>query len=124
MRVITERQEQAYRLVAGEFEGLTVAEAAEKMRITPQAVNQLLRSMEKQAPQLFPLVTKIEYSILMLLKIGNTNREIAEALNMSGQAVSRATKRLIQKGRWGRSSRPETLQSYDSSMDAHIRERF
>ena len=53
-----------------------------------------------------------------------TNKEIAEATKLSGQAVSRATTRLIEKKRWGRSSRPETMQSYDSSMDAHIRERF
>lgn len=123
-RLITEKQEQAYRLVAGEFEGLTVAQAAEKMRITPQAVNRLLRDTKKVAPQLFPLVTAVEYSVLTQLKVGKTNRQIRQCTGMSEQAVSRATASLIRKGRWSASVRPESTLSYDSGMDGHIVEKF
>jgi predicted DNA-binding protein (UPF0251 family) len=52
-RVITERQEEAYRLVCPDFKGLSVKAAAKIMGVTPRQIWWLLQRVREKAPQLF-----------------------------------------------------------------------
>ena len=52
-RIISQREEQAYRLTSEDFQGLSVQEAATRMNITPTGVYKLLQKVRKKAPQLF-----------------------------------------------------------------------
>ena len=52
-RLITKRQEEAIRLCHPDFGGLSTKAAAKEMGIKQRAVQQLLQSAKKVAPQLF-----------------------------------------------------------------------
>ena len=53
MRLITEREEQAYRLCSPDFYGLTYANAAVLMQCHLNTIFRLLQRLKVKAPQLF-----------------------------------------------------------------------
>lgn len=122
-RIISEKQEKVYRLVAGEFEGLSTKEAAGRLGVGQRAVQSMLKRIEEKAPQLFPLITKQEYHVLQLLQNGATNSEITEALGLSACRVSQIKKSLIAKKRWKDMPTPKTLRLTDG-MEGHVKEVF
>jgi len=52
-RLITEKEERAYRLFHPDFEGLNTQKIAKRMGVSCRRVQQLLASVEEKAPQLF-----------------------------------------------------------------------
>jgi DNA-binding NarL/FixJ family response regulator len=121
-RVIPKQMEEAYRLVAGEFDGLTVKEAAAKMGVSGPRVSQILSEFEKKAPQLFPLITKSEYQVLILLKAGLSNGQISSHLSRPVKTVESQVTSLIEKRRWTM-LRSKTV-SYSDKMDERVVRKF
>ncbi len=120
---LTDKQIQAYRLVSGEFEGLSAVDAAKKMSITVQALNRLLSRAEKLCPQLFPLLTKQEADVKVLIKANRTNDEIADELQVGLSRVSQIIKAIDEK-QGTTCSKPVKMLSYESWMDSQIVRRF
>jgi len=122
-RIISERQEAAYRYVSHDFDCLTVEEAAKKMGITASAVSQLLKSMEAVAHQLFPLLTRQERDVLEMLESNLTVKQIAPAVKLTERQVHRIVDSLTEKKKWFPGSPAKTV-SYSPAMERHVVKKF
>ena len=120
---LTDKQIQAYRLVSGEFEGLSTDEAAKRMSITPQAINRLLSRAKKSYPKLFPLLTKQEVDVKALFAIGWTNAEIADKLQVSFGRISQIIGSADKK-QGTICCVPVNIIPYYPWMDSKIRRKF
>lgn len=120
---LTDKQVQAYRLVSGDFEGLSTDEAAKRMSITPQAINRLLNRAKKSCPKLFPLLTKQEVDVNALHKLGWSTTDIADKLQVSLSRISKITGSVNEK-RGTTGGRPVKMLSYHPWMDGQIRRKF
>jgi DNA-binding NarL/FixJ family response regulator len=120
-RVIPHFWEKAYRLVAGEFSGMTLQNAAKVLKITPKELSRVLKEFEQKAPQLFPLVTKPEYETLELLKEGLLISDIARTLGVDKATIDRRIESLIRKKRWAHDKKTIRYAPY---MDTETREKF
>ncbi len=121
---LTDKQVQAYRLVSGEFEGLSTDEAARRMSITPQAVNRLLDRARTVCPQLFPLLTKQEANVKALFAIGWTRAEIADQLQVGLSRVSQIIGVINDKQGTNLQLSPIKMLSYQPWMDNKIVRKF
>ena len=120
---LSDKQVQAYRLVSGEFEGLSTDEAAKCMGITPQAVNRLLSRAKKSCPKLFPLLTKQEVDVRALLDVGWENGDIANKLQVSLSRISQIIGSINEK-QGTTSGRPIKMLTYHPGLDIQIRRKF
>ena len=122
-RVVTQQQEDVYRLVSGDFEGLTSSEAAKKLGISERAVQYLLERMEKRCPDLFPIITRQEREVLTALECGHSQAEIAETLDLTTGRISQIVASLVKKKRWDNAPAPRVV-SYHGGMDSHVERKF
>ena len=120
---LSDKQVQTYRLVSGNFEGLSTDEAAKRMGTTPQAVNRLLSRAKKLCPQLFPLLTKQEADVKALFAAGWTNVEIADKLQVSLSRISQIIGSVNEK-QGTTCCGPVKIIPYYPWMDSQIREKF
>ncbi len=120
---LTDKQVQAYRLVSGEHEGRSTADAAKKMSITTQALNRLLKRAEKKCPELFPTLTPQEAEVKLLLAMGWANADIANKLQVNLSRVSQITGAIEEK-QGTACGRPVKMLSYQPWMDGKIIRRF
>ncbi len=120
---LTDKQIQAYKLCSGEFEGLPTVDAAVRMKITPQAVNRLLKRAEEKCPELFPLLTGQEVNVKALLVAGWANTDIANKLQVGLSRVSQIIGSIYEKS--GTTCvRPIQIIRYETWMDSQIRRKF
>jgi DNA-directed RNA polymerase specialized sigma24 family protein len=123
-RHITERQEQALRLVHHDFGGHSQQEAAEIMGVTLQAVCKLLKKVKKAMPHLFPILTKQEAKCYHYLTVdGWSPNEIAEHMGITADAVYKTFRRCKAKGKSFPGAHGKVLR-YDESMDGEVIEKF
>ena len=123
--ILTKKQIKAYRLVAGEFQGLPITVAAELMGISPQAFNRLLKRAEKVAPSIFPLLSAQEADVKALLAIGYNNYDLANQLRVSLSRISQITNSLYTKRpNMIANSQLVVLVPYASYMDSQIKRKF
>ena len=120
---LSDKQVQAYRLVSGEFEGLSTDEAAKRMGITPQAINRLLSRAKKICSKLFPLLTKQEVDVKALHVLNWSYEDIADKLQVSLSRVSQIIKSANEK-QGTACSKPIKMLSYHPWMDGYIKEKF
>jgi len=114
---ITLQQYKAYKHVSGEHDGLTIAEAAKKMQITPRSVQRLLERMEEKMPELFPLLTKDEAAVYLHYQFNEVMPDFPP------EKMAYLIRSLNKKGKLGKGTLVNTL-SYDPSMDNKIKKRF
>jgi predicted DNA-binding protein (UPF0251 family) len=118
-RLITEREEQAYRLCHPDFDGLPIDQAVTKMGISRKAILWLLNSVRHKAPQLPPVLTPRQQLILMLAgDKGQTPEQIAASTGLSAQYVRQVIARL--EAAAFVMPKVETLQ-YTTGMDAGLK---
>lgn len=82
-RVITKQEERALRLCHHDFNGYPITDVARIMSITPKKVKALLKSVERKAPQLFPILTPRQRTILRLYDECLSRDIIAESLGIT-----------------------------------------
>lgn len=96
--MITKKMEQAYRLCHHDFEGLSTQDAAEQMGVSQRAVQRLLCRLEGVAPQLFPILTKIQARTWHLfVQEAMSYGQIAELEDISPGSVARRLKNVRRK---------------------------
>ena len=117
------KQIQAYRLVSGEFEGLSTIDAAKRMFITTQAFNRLLSRLKKLCPELFPILTKQEADAKALFALGWTYADIANKLQVSFNRVSQIIGSANEKQGTACGGSVKMLR-YEPWMDNKIRRKF
>lgn len=123
-RLITDKQEQALRLVHQDFDNLPPEEAAERMGISQSALNGLLARVEKVLPQYFPILTKLEAQIYhFYMNEGQPVDEIAEHFELTPNSIYKALQRARDKGVFFAETKGRIL-SYEPSMDDSVKERF
>lgn len=97
-RLITKRQEQIFRLCHHDFAGLSDKAAAVILDTTASNVRNILATIRRVAPQLFPILTQKQQEVWWLwIDFGLTFREIADYLNISFDAVKNRIKRIQTK---------------------------
>lgn len=123
-RKITEKQERALCLCHHDFEGLTQADAAEKMGISQPALSELLAAVKKVMPEWFPILTPFEAKCYRIyIDEGFAVPFVAAQVSRSQSAVYDALKRARAKGQFFPEAKRKVLQ-YDPSMDSHVKEKF
>ena len=122
-RNITEREEEAFRLVSGDFGGLTPEQAAKEMSVSEQRINTLLQNVKTKAPQLFPMITKSEANVLVRIKEGQDDEYILRAEGLTPAQLVRALRNLRAAGRIEQAAKIRVLQ-YEAHMDAEIERKF
>ncbi len=124
MRTITDRQEQILRAVHHSFEGLTQAQAAAKLNISPSTVSFELNLMKKIIPQMFPILTSMEDKYTHYHDTeGWTATDIAEYFGVDAETVRRAVRRAHKKT-GVKSQRKGRLSRYHPDIDADVKEQF
>jgi predicted DNA-binding protein YlxM (UPF0122 family) len=123
-RLITKKQEKALRLCHQDFQGLDQVEAAKQMGITQQAISKLLTAVEKILPQYFPILTKLEAKCYHLfIAEGWPVDDIAEHFGLTPNSVYKTLRRIKDKGMFFTEAKGRVL-SYNSNMDANVKEQF
>ena len=123
-RLITVKQEEAFRLCHQDFEGLTETEAAERMGVTQATISEHLANVKKIAPQLFPIMTKQQAKCYHHLTVdGWSPQEIADHLGISVNAVYLTFRSYKGKGLAFPGPRGNVLQ-YEEWMDDIVKERY
>lgn len=116
-RLMTKKQERAFRLCHHNFEGLTQEEAAKIMGVSRRAINFLLLRVEKVLPQYFPIISKQEAKIYHYYMIeGWEVKEIAEHTGLTQNAIIKTFQRLRDKGMYFAESVGRIL-SYDKFIE-------
>lgn len=125
-RIITEDEERCYRLRHHRFAGLTTKETAKIMKIKPETVRTLLKSLRAKAPQLFPILTPRQYLIYWLYAIkGLPQHKIATYLNTTQSNIWAMLNRLKKKGMpFLEPSGFGSTVTYEEEMDNHIIHKF
>ena len=123
-RQITKRQEEAIRLVHHDSEGLTMTEAADRMGISQQAVTKLLAKVKRVAPQLFPMMTKLQAQCYHYLCCdGWSPAEIAEYMGRTNWTVYKALQACKSKGLPLPQAHGDIM-NYEEGMDGEVKHKF
>ena len=126
-RRITPSQEMAYRLCHHDFCGLSQANAAEVLETSQSTISRLLAEIEREAPQLFPILSPRVAKMYEMFMEGYTCKEIAGFIDVSPRAVQKAIRGLYRDrnrlGLWFQTSSQRRL-VYAPWMDEVVKERF
>ncbi len=120
-RNLTEFEEIVIRLCHHDFEGLELDIAAAKLCVGSDTVKEALKSAQKKAPQLFPILSKQQQFILAGWKSGASHEDIAEVLGVEVRSLERDITFLREHGHIY--DKPKEI-PYAPHMDDQIREKF
>lgn len=122
--MLTKKQEEVIRLCHQDFGGLTEAEAAERLGIDQSSVSRRLARAEANAPQLFPIITKLQAQCHHYLMCdGWSPKEIAEYIGKPINSVYKALQACGKKGLPLSTSHGDVMR-YDPGMDAEVVKKF
>jgi len=123
-RLITKRQEQILRLCHHDYEGLTQENAAKRLGVTRPVITRALAQIEKIAPQLFPILTKLEAKCYhFYMTEGWSVVEIAQRLGQSENAIYKTLQRARDKGMYFTDAKGRML-LYNPNMDGNVKHKF
>lgn len=122
-QMLTKQETEAYRWCHHDFKGLSTFETGKRMGLSQRRVQQLLQSVKRKAPQLFPILTQRQVDVdLLINEQGWTFEETAKALRISTPAVSNIVEAMKKKG--VKFLRRKPTESYQNWMDSQIQQKF
>lgn len=123
-RLLTEQQEQAFRLIHHDHQGLSQTEAAAIMGIDQATVSRLLAKVEEVMPDFFPILSKREIVYYHYLTVdGWTVNEIASYECVTPNAVYLTFQRCKAKGLSFPGPHGKVLR-YKPEMDSRVINKF
>ncbi len=124
-RLITERQEQIYRMRHHDFGGMTTEQVAAIFNVTPKCINSHMRQMKKIAPQLFPILTERQMDVYVLREvIGMTHPEVEKYLGMSAGTSGATVWCIRKKGMYFQPDVLHRVDTYSPWMDSKVTRKF
>lgn len=118
------KEREVYRLCHQDFAGKSTREAALVMGVTQRRVQQLLNSLKKKAPQLFPILTQIQARDYHLyVTEGWSLADIAENTDRAVSTVQESIAAAVKKG-MPEPPKKRGMLRYSKSMDDKVREKF
>lgn len=121
-RVLTEQQEEVLRLVHHDFEGKTVKEAAGIMELSLVRVYKIIKELKIRAPQMFPILTPREKSLLNMLDEGVSISDIARVSNKTEETIRQGIA-VLKKKEFLLENNLEVV-SYTPGCDNRVKEKF
>lgn len=121
-RLITEKEEEAYRLCHHDFGGLPTRRAAVRMNVSQREVQRLLENAKNKAPQLFPILTWRQKQVYDLWA-ERTHAEIATILETSESNVGNIVDAINKKFGYPRLKAEKTL-SFNDKMNGRVKQKF
>lgn len=119
-RTIPQLEEKVLRACHHDFEGLSIKEAAKKIKCLPETIKLILKQIEKIAPQLFPILTSQHQAILLMYGKHISRASIAAALDISEERLNKKMAFLRKhKFLWNRK-----MDQYDPILDNKVKEKF
>lgn len=122
VRILTRQEEEAIRQVHHDHIGEPKRIAAKRMGISIGRLNQILRSVKKKAPQLFPVLTPRQAFVRKQLDDGWDHYRIANHLEITVRQVDNTVAQLHKLG-VPIYHRPRTI-SYSSDLDGEVIRKF
>lgn len=121
-RLITERQEQIYRMRHHDFGGMTTKQVATELGVKPRVIRKHMQKMKSIAPQLFPILAKRQAEVLRLW-LSLSPQEMGLYLNIEVMTVYGILRDLRNMGVLipGERHRPKR---YADWMDFWIKQKF
>lgn len=119
-RILTQDEETVIRLVHHDFAGVSVEVAATQMGWTVRKTKGLLRSAERKAPTMFPIVTPRQRAIIEMYDQHMSREAIMAGLEIGITTLKKEVTFLREhKLLWNR--KPD---QYRSWMDGDVKEKF
>ncbi len=119
-RILSHFEEKVLRACHHDFDGLSIEEAAEKLECPPEAIEHILKQIEKIAPQLFPILTPRHRAILLMYDKHMSRASIAVALGVTEQELHKEIAFLRKhKFLWNCK-----VDQYDPLMDNQVKRKF
>lgn len=119
-RNLTINEEQAIRQCHHDFDGKGIPEAAVCMGRSVRAVQRLLNSAKKKAPQMFPILTPHHRAILTLYDENISRKATAKGLGITEAVLAREVAFLREKGFLFN----RTPDQYRPLMDGDVKTKF
>ena len=114
---------QIYRLCHQDFLGLSQEEAAERAGISQSQVSRILAKIEKEHPELFPILNaRQNYIYKRIVKHGDTHQAIAVMMNVTIRTVERITAQMKRKGVCFNS--PMKTVPYKEYLDEQVKHKY
>lgn len=124
-RLITERQEQIFRLRHHDFGGMSTKQVATMLGVSLKCINSHMRQMKKIAPQLFPILTQRQMDVYILYEeMGMTHPEVEKHLGMSVGTSGATVFYIRKKGMFLQPDCLHRVDTYSSWMDSKITRKF
>lgn len=120
-RVLTQPEERVIRLCHHDMGGHSIKEAASILHAGENCVETLLASAKKKAPQLFPILTRLQHTIIRLWRLGADEKVIIKNLDINANVLKKELK-FLKKHKF--IIRMPGVGPYYSSMDNHVKEKF
>lgn len=119
-RILSHKQEQVLRLCHHNHRGVSVGSAAATMNLTIKEIKQLLRSVKRLAPQMFPILTPQHRAILMMYDQRHSHKAIIAALDITLPMLKRRVRFLREHG----FLRNRKILRYQPHLDSQVKEKF
>jgi transposase len=132
-RNMSEFEESVLRACHHEFDGLSQAEAAESLGVSPATISRTLTNLEERAKTctpircMFPILTRQQFKIFdCLTNLGLSTEETAEELGLDSVNTVHSTVSKLRKKGMDISKRGYTPKavSYAPYMDGQVKEKF
>lgn len=124
-RLITEYQEQIYRMRHHDFGGMTTKQVAALLGVTPKCINSHMYKMRKIAPQLFPILTPRQMDVYILREMmGMTYIEIGKYLGITWETAATIVWYMRKKGMYLQFGCLHKVDAYSSWMDSKVTRKF
>lgn len=123
-RLITERQEQIYRMRHHDFGGMSTKQVATMLGVEVQCINLHMREMKKVAPQLFPILTCRQLEVYKLyVEMNLSGNAVSELLSIARPTVQSKLDEIKRKGLHV-PKRAKRIVRYSCWMDSKVIRKF
>ena len=121
--IMNRRQQEIYLLRHHDGECMTVKQTAAKLYISEHTVRRDMAKLEKEHPELFPMLTRQQREVSDNLAAGYLIAGIAVGMEISESRVNKIIAKLKELGVYHKAAPHKTV-SYTPNMDGKVKRKF